>query len=101
METLPPRIGSATPEVKSIDESVASILGKRVQGAEGEDLGRVVDVQADGSGRVRLVIIEFGGFLGVGNRRAAVDWSLLRFHPDDPDAADHLECQRQTGASHA
>ena len=85
VETLPPRIGSATPEVKSIDESVASILGKRVQGAEGEDLGRVVDVQADGSGRVRLVIIEFGGFLGVGNRRAAVDWSLLRFHPDDPD----------------
>jgi hypothetical protein len=85
VETLPPRIGSATPEVKSIDESVASILGKRVQGAEGEDLGRVVDVQADGTGRVRLVIIEFGGFLGVGNRRAAVDWSLLRFHPDDPE----------------
>jgi PRC-barrel domain len=85
VETQPPRLGSTTPEVKPIDTSVASILGKRVQSSEGEDLGRVVDVHADGSGRVRLVIIEFGGFLGVGNRRAAVDWSLLRFHPDDPE----------------
>jgi hypothetical protein len=85
VETQPPRLGSTTPEVKPIDASVASILGKRIQGADGEDLGRVVDVQADAAGRVRLVIIEFGGFLGVGNRRAAVDWSLLRFHPDDPE----------------
>ena len=74
-----------TPEVKPIETSVASILGKKVQGLNGEDLGRVVDVQADGSGRVRLVIIEFGGFLGVGNRRAAIDWALLRFHPDDAE----------------
>jgi hypothetical protein len=85
MESQAPRVSSSGPEVKPVEASVASILGKKVQGAEGEDLGRVVDVQADGGGRVRLVIIEFGGFLGVGNRRAAVDWSLLRFHPDDPE----------------
>jgi hypothetical protein len=83
-EPQPVRVATA-PEVKPIEASVASILGKKVQGADGEDLGRVVDVQADANGRVRLVILEFGGFLGVGNRRAAVDWGLLRFHPDDPD----------------
>jgi hypothetical protein len=83
-EPQPVRVATA-PEVKPIEASVASILGKKVQGADGEDLGRVVDVQADATGRVRLVILEFGGFLGVGNRRAAVDWGLLRFHPDDPD----------------
>jgi hypothetical protein len=82
----PPSAASAADVgVKSIDVSVASVLGKKVEGANGEDLGRVVDIQADSTGRVRLVIIEFGGFLGVGNRRAAVDWSLLRFHPDDQD----------------
>lgn len=85
VETQPPRLGSSTPEVRAIDASVGSILGKKVQGAAGEDLGRIVDVQADATGRVRLVIIEFGGFLGVGNRRAAIDWGLLRFHPDDPE----------------
>jgi hypothetical protein len=84
VEPQPVRVATA-PEVKPIEASVASILGKKVQGADGEDLGRVVDVQADADGRVRLVILEFGGFLGVGNRRAAVDWGLLRFHPDDPD----------------
>jgi len=84
VEAQPVRVATA-PEVKPIEASMASIMGKKVQGADGEALGRVVDVQADASGRVRLVIIEFGGFLGVGNRRAAVDWGLLRFHPDDPD----------------
>jgi hypothetical protein len=85
VEPQPPRLGASIPDVKPIDASVASILGKKVQGIDGGDLGRVVDVQADGNGRVRLVIIEFGGFLGVGNRRSAIDWGLLRFHPDEPD----------------
>ncbi|HWJ34308.1 MAG TPA: PRC-barrel domain-containing protein [Steroidobacteraceae bacterium] len=67
-----------------------SILGKRVEGAKGEDLGRVVDVLADASGRVRIAIIDFGGFLGVGNRRIAVDWPLLRFNPDAHDPSTLL-----------
>jgi sporulation protein YlmC with PRC-barrel domain len=71
--------------VKPMSVSVMSILGKRVTGATGEDLGRVVDVLADASGRVRIAIIDFGGFLGVGNHRIAVDWPLLRFNPDGND----------------
>jgi hypothetical protein len=69
-------------QVKPISASVMSILGKKVRGPNGEDLGRVVDVLADDSGRVRVAIIDFGGFLGVGDRRIAVDWPLLRFNPD-------------------
>ncbi len=65
--------------------SVMSILGKPVKGPKGEDLGRVVDVLADASGRVRIAIIDFGGFMGVGDRRIAVDWPLLRFNPDGGD----------------
>jgi hypothetical protein len=71
--------------VKPLDAPVVSILGKKVQGLNGDDLGRVVDVLADNSGRVRVAIIEFGGFLGVGNRRIPVDWSLLRVDPNDAD----------------
>ncbi|MDP9011696.1 MAG: PRC-barrel domain-containing protein [Pseudomonadota bacterium] len=69
-------------QVKPMPVSVMSILGKRVEGANGEDLGRVVDVLADAGGRVRVAIIDFGGFLGVGDHRIAVDWPLLRFNPD-------------------
>jgi hypothetical protein len=70
-------------KVGPLEGAVEPVLGKKVQGAKGDDLGRVVDVLADDSGRVRAAVIEFGGFLGVGNRRIAVDWSLLRFHPED------------------
>jgi PRC-barrel domain protein len=69
-------------QVGELGSEVTSILGKKVQGPKGEDLGRIVDVLADGSGRVRAAIIDFGGFLGVGTRRIAVDWPLLRFDPN-------------------
>ncbi len=69
--------------IRPVESPVVSILGKRVEGPTGEDMGRVVDVLADANGRVRVAIIDFGGFLGVGNRRIAVDWPLLRFHPTD------------------
>ena len=80
-----PQGGLVDAQVKPMSVSVMSILGKRVKGAKGEDLGRVVDVLADASGRVRIAIIDFGGFLGVGNHRIAVDWPLLRFSPDGSD----------------
>lgn len=82
-------------DVKPMSESVVSILGKKVQGPHGEDLGRVVDVLADASGRVRVAIIDFGGFLGVGNRRIAVDWPLLNFNPEDKDRSLILSLSRE------
>jgi hypothetical protein len=84
VEEIPPG-GTVNAEVKAMSVPVMSILGKRVKGPQGEDLGRVVDVLADASGRVRIAIIDFGGFLGVGNHRIAVDWPLLRFNPDGQD----------------
>jgi len=50
---------------------------------------------ADAAGRVRIAVIEFGGFLGVGNRRIAVDWSLLRFDPDDQSKPLTLSVSRK------
>jgi hypothetical protein len=85
-QTAPsPPAAEPQPAVKQLQVSLGSILGKKVQDAEGDDFGRVVDVLADSNGRVRLAIIEYGGFLGLGDRRVAVDWALLRFHPEDPE----------------
>ena len=42
-------------------------------------MGRIVDIIVDRSGQVRAAVIDFGGFLGVGSRKIAVDWSILRF----------------------
>ena len=44
-------------------------------------MGRIVDVIVNRSGQVRAAVIDFGGFLGVGSRKIAVDWNALRFEP--------------------
>ena len=58
---------------------LTGLLGHAVVGAGGSELGRIVDLLADGQGRVRAVVVDVGGFIGLGNRKVAVAWSALRF----------------------
>jgi hypothetical protein len=62
-------------------QSVVGLLGIGVMTHSGKNLGRVVDVLVDADGRPMAVVIDVGGFLGVGNRKVAVDWAGLRFKP--------------------
>jgi PRC-barrel domain protein len=62
---------------------VEAVLGKSVRSSAGEDMGRLVDVVVDRGGRPRAAIIDFGGFLGVGSRKIAVDWGALKFARDE------------------
>jgi hypothetical protein len=64
-----------------------SILGKDVQSPSGQAMGRVVDLLVDATGQPRAAIIDFGGFLGVGTRKIAIDWNSLRFDAGDPKKA--------------
>jgi PRC-barrel domain len=75
----PPR----EPTVTVFDHrEVQGILGKEVRSAADENMGRIVDVIVDRIGQVKAAIVDFGGFLGVGNRKIAVAWNALRFPPD-------------------
>jgi hypothetical protein len=60
---------------------VQAIVGSQIRSAADEDMGRIVDVLVDGSGQARAALIDFGGFLGVGSRKIAVDWKALHFVP--------------------
>jgi sporulation protein YlmC with PRC-barrel domain len=71
-----------TPATVVDAQQLESILGKNVISPTGEDMGRIVDIIVDRSGQVRAAIIDFGGFLGVGTRKIAVDWRLIRFPSD-------------------
>jgi len=86
----------ATPEITVLNKhEVEGILGREVRSATNENMGRIVDVLVDPSGQVRAAIIDFGGFLGVGSRKIAVDWSALHFPPPGkPDAFISLELTR-------
>jgi hypothetical protein len=58
------------------------ILGRQVRSKTDESIGRIVDVIVDHTGRTRAAVIDYGGFLGIGNRKIAVDWDALNFSPD-------------------
>jgi hypothetical protein len=58
---------------------LTGMVGHAVVDAGGGELGRIVDLLTDGQGRVRAVVIDVGGFMGLGNRKVAVAWSALRF----------------------
>ena len=62
-------------------KDVSGVLGKEVRSATDENMGRIVDVIVDQGGQTRAAIIDFGGFLGVGSRKIAVDWKALNFSP--------------------
>jgi hypothetical protein len=95
-EPAPPSANSVVDaEVGRMQGPLTSILGKNVQSPKGEDLGRVIDLLADPEGKVRVAIIDFGGFLGVGTRRIAVDWPLLHFNPGNKDKPLILTVTRQ------
>jgi hypothetical protein len=64
-------------------EDAEAILGQRVMDAETRDIGRLVDVLVDANGQPQAAVIDFGGFMGVGNRKVAVHWSALHFSPAD------------------
>jgi hypothetical protein len=91
----PPADAVVDAQVGEVGTSLGPILGRDVKSPKGEDLGRVVDVLADSQGHVRVAIIDFGGFLGVGTRRIAVDWPLLRFDLSSRDKPLILSVDRQ------
>jgi PRC-barrel domain len=81
-KTTPPTGETTAPEVTVLNKhEVEGVLGRDVRSATDENMGRIVDVLVDREGQVRAAIIDFGGFLGVGSRKIAVDWSALHFPP--------------------
>jgi hypothetical protein len=68
------------PATVALDRQVAQgVLGREVRSAADENMGRIIDVIVDRVGNVRAAVIDFGGFLGVGSRKIAVDWNALHF----------------------
>jgi len=56
-----------------------TLLGRELHGSTGSDIGTVAGVLVNQIGWPRAVVVDFGGFLGVGVRKVAVDWRALRF----------------------
>ncbi len=83
-QTSPPLSAPAQSAVQSVaPQEAEAILGQPVTDLEGKEIGRLVDVLVDANGQPQAAVIDFGGFMGVGNRKIAVHWSVLHFNPGD------------------
>jgi hypothetical protein len=80
VDPVAPKEPSPPPSVTIIGAGDAhSVLGRDVRSPADEDMGHIVDVVVDRAGAARAAVIDFGGFLGVGSRKIAVDWNALHF----------------------
>jgi sporulation protein YlmC with PRC-barrel domain len=72
------------PEVTKADAT--GVLSRMVRDEDGKEIGRIVDVVVDPTGQPRAIVVDVGGFMGLGARRVAVSWPSV--HVPSPDAAD-------------
>jgi hypothetical protein len=85
---------SSSSEVQAQRWPMKSVLGIEVRSSHSRNIGRIVDVLTDRGGIVRAAVIEFGGFLGIGTRKIAVDWSDLRFQREQEQLVATLDIPR-------
>jgi hypothetical protein len=92
--TVPEASSSRPPGIVLEKGAAQEVLGKDVHSAKGEDMGHIINVLVDSSGEPRAAIVDFGGFLGVGSRKIAVDWSNLHFPAADKPGPVTLDVTR-------
>lgn len=56
----------------------SELIGMKVQGSDGKKLGKIRDLVIGPKGNVRYAVLDFGGFLGIGDKYFAVPWDALQ-----------------------
>jgi hypothetical protein len=72
-----PREGFNTVEVDAL--TAENLTGATVVGPDGEDIAQVGDILLTQDGQIDAMLIDFGGFLGIGQKRVAVGMDNLEF----------------------
>ena len=57
------------------------IIGTRIKGVDGKDLGETDQLLIDRNGKVTHVVVGIGGLAGIGEKKVVVPWSDLKFAP--------------------
>lgn len=68
--------------------TVEQLSGARVYTMQDEWIGEVNEVMTDDSGKIETAVIDFGGFLGIGEKKVAVDFDQLTFKDDGDNDGD-------------
>ncbi|AJE45543.1 PRC-barrel domain-containing protein [Celeribacter indicus] len=74
------------------DEFTAEDLtGQTVYGTNGDEIGEIGDVVLDDEMKVSQIIVDVGGFLGIGEKQVALDPSQIQLQQDGDNITLHVE----------
>lgn len=75
---------------KRVYASEAALEGDAYNGVQDnwEDIGEINDVILSRDGKIEAVMVDIGGFLGIGERKVAVNMGEIRFVADDATPED-------------
>jgi len=84
--------GAETPQ-NQVAAMGSSLVGMELHGSDDSSIGDIEDVVAGPDGQVTSVLIDVGGFLGIGSKRVAVDVNRLEMRDDRLVVLDMTEEQ--------
>lgn len=61
----------------------AELLGQRVLDVEGKQVGTISDVVLDQDQRIQAIVVDAGGFLGIGTKPVLLETSNMQRNGDD------------------
>ena len=59
--------------------SAEELIGKNVYGRDNEKIGEIDDVILDANGQAKQLVVSSGGFLGIGEKQVAVDYTAANW----------------------
>ncbi|MDX8499557.1 PRC-barrel domain-containing protein [Mesorhizobium sp. VK4C] len=84
----PPAAENPAPVIRAEGSLMTNIIGESVYngtGKDAQDIGKIDDVVFDASGKAKSAIIGVGGFLGVGTKDVAFDYSKMEWAEKNGD----------------
>ncbi len=92
-DTVSQASGSATAQAEAqvtmnaARVQASDLLGADVRTADGESVGDVDEIWIDANGKVAGVVIDVGGYLGIGSDPVLLAWSDLQIHQEGDDVS--------------
>jgi sporulation protein YlmC with PRC-barrel domain len=65
--------------------NASQLMGLKVENPDGDNVGEIGEVILDNTGKVQGVVVDVGGFLGVGERPVLLNWADVKLAGDGND----------------
>jgi len=79
----PATTGSISASPVSQDIAASTLIGAETYGTDNSDIGEISDIVFDPKGDIKAVVVDVGGFLGIGEKPVALNFDNLNIRTDE------------------